>query len=277
MVQEMSKVSFDISGKVAVITGGAGILCSTMSKHLAEYGAKIAVLDLFYDKAKEVADEIVAKGGDAIAVECDVLSKESIEKACETVMKKYGRVDILINGAGGNKKEATTSEEMKFFDIPKEALSWVLNLNFLGTVMPTQVFGKVMAEQGEGCVINISSMAAFTPLTKTISYSAAKAAVSNFTQWMAVHFAKEYSPKIRVNAIAPGFLLTQQNYYLLIDKETGQATPRGADVMRKTPMGRYGEPDELVGGVIYLASEAASFVTGIVLPIDGGFLAFAGV
>jgi NAD(P)-dependent dehydrogenase (short-subunit alcohol dehydrogenase family) len=206
MVQEMSKVSFDISDKVAVITGGAGILCSTMSKHLAEYGAKIAVLDLFYDKAKEVADEIVAKGGDAIAVECDVLSKESIEKACETVMKKYGRVDILINGAGGNKKEATTSEEMKFFDIPKEALSWVLNLNFLGTVMPTQVFGKVMAEQGEGCVINISSMAAFTPLTKTISYSAAKAAVSNFTQWMAVHFAKEYSPKIRVNAIAPGFL-----------------------------------------------------------------------
>jgi NAD(P)-dependent dehydrogenase (short-subunit alcohol dehydrogenase family) len=168
--QEMSKVSFDISDKVAVITGGAGILCSTMSKHLAEYGAKIAVLDLFYDKAKEVADEIVAKGGDAIAVECDVLSKESIEKACETVMKKYGRVDILINGAGGNKKEATTSEEMKFFDIPKEALSWVLNLNFLGTVMPTQVFGKVMAEQGEGCVINISSTASATFLSSLLIF-----------------------------------------------------------------------------------------------------------
>ncbi|HBN82410.1 MAG TPA: D-mannonate oxidoreductase [Clostridiales bacterium] len=273
----MGKVSFDISGKVAVVTGGAGILCSAMSIKLAEFGAKVAVLDLFKDKAQEVADGIVANGGDAIAVECNVLNKESIEKACKEVMDKYGRVDILINGAGGNKKEATTSEDMKFFDIPKDALSWVLELNFLGTVMPTQVFGKVMADQGDGCVVNISSMAAFTPLTKTISYSAAKAAISNFTQWMAVHFAKEYSNKIRVNAIAPGFLLTQQNYYLLIDKDTGEATPRGEDVLFKTPMNRYGEPDELVGGVIYLASEAASFVTGIVLPIDGGFLAFAGV
>lgn len=273
----MGNVSFDISGKIAVVTGGAGILCSSMSKQLAARGAKIAVLDLFVDKAKGVADEIVANGGDAIAVECNVLDKDSIEKACKTVIDKYGRVDILINGAGGNKKEATTSDEMKFFDMPKEALAWVLELNFLGTVMPTQVFGKVMAEQGDGCVINISSMAAFTPLTRTISYSAAKAAVSNFTQWMAVHFCKEYSNKIRVNAIAPGFLLTQQNYYLMIDKETGKATPRGEDVIRKTPMARYGDPDELVGGVIYLASDAASFVTGVVLPIDGGFMAFAGV
>ncbi len=273
----MGNISFDISGKVAVITGGAGILCSEMSKQLAKKGAKIAVLDLFVDKAQETVDEIIAGGGDAIAVECNVLEKESIEKACQIVLNIYGRVDILINGAGGNKKEATTSDEMKFFDMPKDALQWVLNLNFLGTVMPTQVFGKVMAEQKEGSVINISSMAAFCPLTKTISYSAAKAAVSNFTQWMAVHFCKEYSDKIRVNAIAPGFLLTQQNYYLMIDKDTGKPTPRGEDVIRKTPMARYGDPDELVGAIIYLASDAASFVTGVVLPIDGGFSAYSGV
>ncbi len=268
--------SFDLRDSVAVVTGGAGILCSAIAKGLADAGAKIAVLDLDEDGAKIVADEIEAQGGEAIGVATDVLNKESLKKAHDVVLANFGRVDILVNGAGGNKTAATTSPELPFFDLPEDAMQWVLNLNLLGTIYPTQVFGKVMAEQRSGSVVNISSMAAFKPLTNTIAYSAAKAGVSSFTEWMSVHFCQEYSPTIRVNAIAPGFLLTQQNKYLLEDDQ-GNRTPRGQKIINNTPMGRYGNPEELIGAVIYLCSDAASFVTGVVLPIDGGFNAYSGV
>ncbi|MGI6169546.1 MAG: SDR family oxidoreductase [Christensenellales bacterium] len=273
----MRKISFDISGQVAVVTGAGGILCSVLARQLVEQGVLVALLDIDGEKVQKLADEIVAEGGGAMAVQVDVLDKQSVQEACGKVMERFGTVDILINGAGGNKAAATTSPELPFFDLTDDAINWVFNLNLVGTILPTQVFGKVMAQNGKGNIINISSMAAFKPLTRTMAYSAAKAGISNFTQWMAVHFAQEYSPNIRVNAIAPGFLLTQQNYYLLVDKDTGERTPRGDQILGGTPMGRYGEPEELVGAVVYLCSEAASFVTGIVLPIDGGFSAYPGV
>ena len=268
---------FSLDGKVAVVTGAGGILCGEISMGLAKAGAKIALLDLRLDMAEKNAEAIRNQGYEAAAFECNVLDKKSIENAKDEVLKKFGRVDILLNGAGGNKPDGTTSDKLSFFDIPQDAVSWVFNLNILGTIMPTQVFGKLFAEQDSGCVINISSMSAFHPLTRTVAYSAAKAAVSNFTEWMAVHFNQEYSKNIRVNAIAPGFLLTQQNYYLMVDEKTGGNTPRGESVLRKTPMARFGKPEELVGGVIYLCSDASKFVNGVVLPIDGGFNAYSGV
>ena len=269
-------VNFDLGGKVTVITGGAGVLCSSMAQGFSQAGAKVAVLDLAEDKAKEVADNINAHGGEAIAVKADVLNIESLQQARQVVMDRFEKIDILINGAGGNKAGATTSPKLSFFDLPQDALEWVFRLNLLGTIYPTQVFGRVMADQGSGSIVNISSMAAFKPLTNTIAYSSAKAAISNFTQWMSVHFCQEYNPKIRVNAIAPGFLLTQQNQYLLQD-EAGKRTERGQKIIDGTPMGRYGKPEELIGAAIFLCSEAASFITGVVLPIDGGFNAYSGV
>jgi NAD(P)-dependent dehydrogenase (short-subunit alcohol dehydrogenase family) len=268
---------FNVSGKVAAITGGAGILCSEMARALAKEGVKVAILDLNEEKAKAVADEIRAAGGTAIAVKVDVLNKSSLEQAKDVVLKEFGKVDVLINGAGGNKKDATTSDDLSFFDMPAEAMQWVFNLNFIGTVLTTQVFGKVMVENGEGSIINISSMASMRPLTKIISYAAAKAAINNFTEWLAVHLNQNYSENIRVNAIAPGFFLTEQNYFLLVDEETGKRTPRGDLIIQHTPMGRYGTPDELIGTVIWLISDGAKFVNGIVVPIDGGFAAFSGV
>lgn len=268
---------FSLEGKVAVVTGAGGVLCSEISKGLARAGAKVALLDLRPDMAEKAAEEIRAEGYDAAAFECNVLERESIEKAKDAVLAKFGKVDILLNGAGGNKPDCTTGPDMSFFDIPQASVQWVFNLNILGTILPTQVFGKLFAEQDSGCVVNVSSMSAFHPLTRTVAYSAAKAAVSNFTEWMAVHFNQEYSKKIRVNAIAPGFLLTQQNYYLMVDEKTGGNTPRGEKVLAKTPMDRFGKPEELVGGVIYLCSDAASFVNGTVLAIDGGYNAYSGV
>jgi NAD(P)-dependent dehydrogenase (short-subunit alcohol dehydrogenase family) len=247
-----------------------------MAQGFAEAGAKIALLDLAEDQAKSVADRINAHGGEAMAVGANVLDLDSLQQAKQIVMDRFARVDILINGAGGNKAAATTSPDLSFFDLPPDALQWVINLNLLGTIYPTQVFGQIMAEQGFGSVVNISSMAAYTPLTNTIAYSAAKAAVSNFTRWMSVHFCQEYAPTIRVNAIAPGFLLTQQNQYLLED-EAGNRTKRGQKIIDSTPMGRYGKPEELIGAAIFLCSDAASFITGVVLPIDGGFNAYSGV
>jgi NAD(P)-dependent dehydrogenase (short-subunit alcohol dehydrogenase family) len=270
-------VSFEVTGKVAVITGGGGVLCSEMARQLAKAGARVAVLDRTIEKAREVAEAIVKDGGEAVAFEVDVLDKDSLVAARAEVLKAYGRVDILINGAGGNKKEATAGQDQSFFDIPPEAFQWVFNLNLLGTVLSTQVFGEVMAKQGSGSIINISSMSAFTPLTNVVAYSAAKAGVNNFTQWMAVYMNQNFSPNIRVNAIAPGFLLTNQNYYLLVDKKTGGDTERGRSIKAHTPMGRYASPEELIGAIIFLASEASSFVNGVVLPIDGGFSAFSGV
>lgn len=268
---------FDISGKVAVVTGGGGVLCSSLCKALAQCGVKVAVLDLFAEAAQKVVDEITAAGGEAIAVRCDVLDKKNIEEAAAVVVEKYGRVDILINGAGGNKKQATTSADLSFFDLPADAVQWVFNLNFIGTLLPTQVFGKLMTAQKAGNIINISSMNSFRPLTRVPAYSAAKAAISNFTQWLAVHINQEYSPNIRVNAIAPGFFLTEQNRFLVTDEKTGAYTPRGQAIVGHTPMARLGDPEDLSGTVIWLLSPGASFVTGIVVPIDGGFSAFSGV
>ncbi|NQS91664.1 MAG: SDR family oxidoreductase [Chloroflexi bacterium] len=268
---------FQLQDKVAVITGGGGVLCSAMSKALTQAGAKVAVLDIILESAQKVVDEIRADGGEAVAVSCDVLNKASIEKAAETVLEMYGRVDILINGAGGNKKEATTTPDLSIFDLPPEAVQWVFNLNFLGTLLPSQVFGKIMVEQGEGVVLNISSMNAFLPLTRIPAYSAAKAAISNFTQWLAVHMAQEYSPEIRVNALAPGFFLTEQNRFLLTDNDTGELTPRGKTIIDQTPQSRFGVPEDLLGVMFWLLSPASQFVTGIIVPVDGGFSAFSGV
>ncbi len=270
------KLDFSLKNKVVVVTGGAGVLCSEISKAAVQAGAKVAVLDLFEEKAVQVADALKEVGGDAVGFGVDVLNRNSLEKAAEAVMRKWGHIDILINGAGGNKSQATTGEQMSFFNMPQDALQWVFNLNLMGTILPSQVFGKYMADRKNGCILNISSMAALIPLTKTVAYSAAKAGISNFTKWLAVHMCREYSPAIRVNAIAPGFLLTQQNRFLLT-KEDGTPTERGNDILRNTPMARYGNPDELCGAVIYLCSDAASFVTGIVMPIDGGFSSFSGV
>jgi NAD(P)-dependent dehydrogenase (short-subunit alcohol dehydrogenase family) len=268
---------FDISGKVAVITGAAGILCSRMALSLANEGVKVAILDIDINKAEAIAAGIRNDGHTALAVKADVLNKDSLLSACNEVLKQFTTIDILINGAGGNKREATTSETNEFFNMPPEAIQWVFNLNFIGAVLATQVFGEQMAQNGRGVIINISSMAAYRPLTKTLAYSAAKAAVSNFTQWMAVHFNQNYSKNIRVNAIAPGFFLTEQNRFLLTERETGKMTPRGEKIMNHTPMERYGSPDELIGTLIWLVSDAARFVNGVVVPVDGGFSAFSGV
>ncbi len=268
---------FNLSGQVAVITGGGGVLCGALSRALGKAGVKVAVLDLFPEAAQKVVDEIAAGGGEAIAVKCDVLDKAGVEAAKDVVLGKFGRVDILINGAGGNKKQATTGPDTSFFDLPADAVQWVFNLNFIGTLLPSQVFGKLIAEQSQGSILNISSMNAFRPLTKIPAYSAAKAAVSNFTQWLAVHMSQEYSPQIRVNAIAPGFFLTEQNRFLLTDEKTGELTPRGQQIISHTPMGEFGVPEDLVGTVFWLLSPGARFVHGVVVPIDGGFSAYSGV
>ena len=268
---------FDIKDKVVVVTGGGGVLCGEMALALGQAGAKIAILDLLEPAAVKMAEQITADGGTAIGVKCNVLDKDSIAAAQETVVSKLGAVDVLINGAGGNKKEATTSPDLSFFDLPAEAIQFVFDLNFIGTLLPTQVFGKAMADSGTGIILNVSSMNAFRPLTKIAAYSAAKAAVSNFTQWLAVHVCQNYSKDIRVNAIAPGFFLTEQNRFLLTDEKTGDLTPRGKTIVDHTPMGRFGEAGELVGTVVWLLSDAAKFVTGVVVPVDGGFSAFSGV
>lgn len=270
------KADFEVNNKIAVITGAGGIICGVMAKEMAAKGMKVALLDLSEEKAQEVADEITAAGGTAIACGTDVLSRESLEKARDFIIGKFGTIDVLINGAGGNKKGATTSAEQDFFHMAVDDLRWVFDLNVMGAVLTTQVFGEIFAQRREGNVINIASMASIIPLTNTIAYSGAKAAVANFTQWMAVHFNQNYSEKIRVNAIAPGFLLTQQNQFLM-QKEDGSPTERGQKVLDKTPMGRYGEPVEMAGPVIWLCSEAASFVNGAVIPIDGGFSAYWGI
>jgi len=274
---ETSNPLFTVHGQVAVVTGGAGVLCSAMAKALAAAGAKLAVLDLAEEPARQLADAIQASGGDAIGIQCNVLERSSVEAAAAAVVRAFGRVDILVNGAGGNKPQATTSSDKPFFDLPADAAQWVFNLNFVGTLLPSQIFGRLMAQQRSGVIINVSSMNAFRPLTRIPAYSAAKAAVSNFTQWLAVHLAQEYSPAIRVNALAPGFFLTDQNRFLLTDATSGELTPRGQQIISHTPQGRFGKPDDLLGALLWLVSPSAAFVTGIVVPVDGGFSAYSGV
>ncbi len=265
---------FDLTGKTVVVTGGAGVLGSAIVRMLAERGAQVAILDLSQQRAQALADSIE---GSVIGVQGNVLDRASIEQAAQAVEAAFGPVDILINGAGGNKADATTGPDLSFFDLPPDAVQWVFNLNFLGTFLPSQVFGRAMAERQAGVILNISSMNAFRPLTRVPAYSGAKAAVSNFTQWLAVHMAQEYASDIRVNAIAPGFFLTQQNRFLLTDAQSGDLTQRGQQILDHTPMQRFGAPDDLMGAVLWLVSAASSFVTGIVVPIDGGFSAYSGV
>jgi NAD(P)-dependent dehydrogenase (short-subunit alcohol dehydrogenase family) len=268
---------FDISGKVAVITGGGGILCGAIARGLARRGVKVAVLDVKEDAAREVAEAIGSSGGEALPVAVDVLDVSSVRAGRDTVVGHFGTVDFLINGAGGNHPKASTSPEVDFFDLPIDAVRWVSDLNFLGTFIPCQVFGKDIAERGEGVILNVGSMNAIRPLTRVPAYSAAKAAVTNFTQWLAVHFSLNYSKKIRVNAIAPGFFLTHQNRYLLTDEKTGELTPRGKAIISHTPMDRFGNPEDLIGTVAWLLSPASAFVHGAVIPVDGGCSAYSGI
>jgi NAD(P)-dependent dehydrogenase (short-subunit alcohol dehydrogenase family) len=277
MNAEKFAAMFDLSGQTVVITGGAGILGGEISVVLAACGAKLAILDLNIEPGKALLERMGKNAANVGLFACNVLERASLEKVSKEVLARFGKVDCLINAAGGNKPAATTSAEMKFFDIPADALRWVFDLNIIGTVLPSQIFGKLMADQKYGNILNVSSMNAFRPLTRIPAYSAAKAGVSNFTQWLAVHMAQEYSPNIRVNAIAPGFLLTNQNRFLLTDKETGELTARGKSIIAHTPMGRFGEPEDLCGAVLWLISPASAFVTGTVVPLDGGFSAFAGV
>lgn len=278
----------NLSGKVAVVTGGGGVLCSAISKALASAGAKVAPIDLHLEKAEKVAAEIAAAGGVAKGYACNVLDRASLEETAAKIEKDLGPVDILVNGAGGNHPKGTTSNERiapedlaaadeslkTFYDLDPDGVSFVFNLNFLGTLLPTQAFTKAMVKRGRGTILNVSSMNAFRPLTKIPAYSAAKAGISNFTQWLAVHFSK---CGVRVNAIAPGFFLTDQNRSLLTNPD-GSLTARGDKIMSLTPMGRFGDPQDLVGATMFLLDdEKAAFVTGVVLPIDGGFNAYSGV
>ncbi|PNR98865.1 dioxygenase [Petrotoga mexicana DSM 14811] len=274
----MSKVEdyFNVEGKVIAITGGAGVLCSEMAKSLGEAGGKIAIMDLSEKAMTLLSNELTEKGVEHLAIKTNVLKKNDLVIAKDEILKTFGKIDILINGAGGNKPEATTSKDKSFFELPEDAVQWVFNLNFLGTFLASQVFGEYFAEKGYGEIINISSMNAFRPLTNIPAYSAAKAAVSNFTQWLAVHMNHNYSKKIRVNAIAPGFLLTNQNRFLLTN-EDGSLTQRGNQILDHTPMGRFGEPKDLISTVMWLISDSSEFVNGVVVPIDGGFAAYSGV
>jgi NAD(P)-dependent dehydrogenase (short-subunit alcohol dehydrogenase family) len=268
---------YNLAGRTVVITGGAGILGGEMACMLVGCGANVAILDRDPALADRLMDRLGCGPGCSVVVYGDVLNSETLAQAEETIRTEFGPVDTLINAAGGNNPRATTSAELSFFDIPKEALNFVADLNLIGTILPSQVFGRGMAERGKGVILNISSMCAIQPLTRIPAYSAAKAAVSNFTRWLAVHMAQEYSPDIRVNALAPGFFLTAQNRFLLTEEETGELTLRGRTIIEHTPMGRFGDPEDLLGTVLWLLSPASSFITGIVVPIDGGFSAFSGV
>ena len=268
---------YDFKGQSVVITGGAGILGAEISSALSGCGANVAVLDINLEQAKHLTKSNKNYTGKTILINADVLKPESLQEAAKEVIKNFGNINCLINAAGGNSPKATTGAEKSFFDLPYDATRFVTDLNLSGTILASQTFGKQMVKQGEGIILNISSMSAFRPLTRIPAYSAAKAAVSNFTQWLAVHMAQEYSPKIRVNAIAPGFFLTQQNRYLLVDAKTGKPTARGKKILDHTPMNRYGDPKDLLGAILWLLSPASEFVTGIVLPIDGGFSAYSGV
>lgn len=268
---------FDLKDKKIVVTGGAGVLGGAIAEYLADAGARVCIADYDEFRANELAKKLEAKGQFALPLRINVLDKKEVQEALICAKNSLGGIDALINGAGGNRKEATTSDQLPFFDLPEDAMRSVIDLNLMGTFLPSQVFGRYFAERKDGIILNISSMNAFRPLTRIAGYSAAKAAVSNFTQWLAVHMCQNYSTKIRVNAIAPGFFLTEQNRFLLTDEKTGDFTPRGRTIVDHTPMGRFGAPEELLGAVHWLLSEASRFVTGIVVPVDGGFSAFSGV
>jgi NAD(P)-dependent dehydrogenase (short-subunit alcohol dehydrogenase family) len=268
---------YDFSGKVAVITGGTGVLLSHAVRTLGEQGAVLILLSTSADRAQACADELAAEGIQAVPYQADVLDKPRLDQVAAEVMDRFGRIDILLNGAGGNRPGATVTPQQPFFDLSDEAVRQVFELNFTGALYCSQAFGKPMAEQGRGVMLNVASMVSIRPLTRVIAYSAAKAALTNFTQWLAVHLATTYGAGLRVNAIAPGFLLGEQNRALLVDPATGELTPRGAQIIAHTPLGRFGKPEEMTGAILWLLSEASAFVTGVVLPLDGGYAAFGGV
>jgi len=265
------------SGKVAVVTGGTGVLGGEIAATLANLGADVAVLDINPELSEDLKKKFESARGEVIIGQVDVLDPDALQEAADKVCNDLGLVNILINAAGGNNQKATVTNDREFFYIAPEAFRATSDLNFLGTILPCQKFGRYMAEKGEGQILNISSMAALRPLTRVVAYSAAKAAISNFTKWLAVYMAQNFSNKIRVNAIAPGFFLTKQNRYLLIDKKTGKYTQRGQAILQHTPMRRLGRPDDLLGAVLWLLSPASKFVTGVVVPVDGGFSAYSGV
>lgn len=275
-LRELTKI-YDFSGKTVVITGGTGVLGGEMACALVGCGANVVVLDRNPNLPEEYQAPMAAGPGKYMVVYGDVLDRAVLETAVTQIIAAFGQVDMLINAAGGNHPQATTNADNSFFDLPDEALRSVFDLNMVGTILPSQIFGKLMAQRGQGIILNVSSMSAFTPLTRIAAYSAAKAGVSNFTQWLAVHMAQEYSPHIRVNAIAPGFFLTKQNQFLLTDEASGELTQRGQQIIDHTPMARFGTPEDLLGAVLWLLSPASAFVTGVVLPIDGGFAAYSGV
>lgn len=276
----------DLKDKVCVITGGGGVIGASLAKGLASAGVKLAILDIKKEFADKVADSVSAEfGTETIGVAANVLDKSSLEEAKKTILGKFGKIDILVNGAGGNSPKATTKDEFitdanissledTFFGLELEGFQKVFDLNFLGTLLPTMVFAKEMVEKKSGVVLNISSMNSFHPLTKIPAYSAAKSSINNFTEWLAVHFAKM---NVRVNAIAPGFFLTNQNRFLLIDEKSGELTERGKKIINNTPMGKFGQPEDLIGGTLFLLSDISGFITGIVLPVDGGFNVYSGV
>ncbi len=268
---------FDVSGRVIVLTGAGGILCGTLARGLGRLGARIGVLDVRPEAADAVAQEILAEGGEAIALPASVLSSEELQAAAQKLLDRFGTVDALINGAGGNHPQATTTRDMSFFDLPLAAFQNVLGLNVAGALLATQAFGRIMAERRRGDIINISSIIAMRPLTNVPAYSAGKAAIKNLTEWLAVHMSQNYGPGIRVNAIAPGFFLTNQNRFLLVDERSGEPTPRGQRIIDHTPLRRYGDPEELLPLVLWLLSPRSGFVHGSTILIDGGFSAYSGV
>jgi NAD(P)-dependent dehydrogenase (short-subunit alcohol dehydrogenase family) len=274
---EKPNALFDIQGQVVVVTGGTGVLGGAMAHYLAQMGARVVILSRHAELAVAKAREIQENGGEAMGMAADVLDRKGLERTLEQSAAKWGPVDMLINAAGGNQALATTSDTRAFFDLEWEAMSSVIDVNLAGTVQCCQVFGRSMATKGHGCIVNIASMSAIRPLTRVPAYSAAKAAVMNFTQWLATYMAREYSPQIRVNALAPGFFLTEQNRYLLEDAESGTPTSRALQILEHTPMGRMGKPEDLVGPLHWLISPASAYVTGIVIPVDGGFSAFGGI
>ena len=275
---------FDLTGKVAAVTGGGGDLCGAMVEALGAMGVRLAVLDINLEKAEARSLAVIRSGGTAKAFQCDVLDRGQILECYEAVRSLWGPPDFLINGAGGNAPRATTSEEFhrltgssdpagqSFFDLDSTGFRQVFDLNFIGTFLVSQAFSRGMVGKGKGSIVNISSMSAFTPLTKVPAYSAAKGAVSNFTQWLAVHFSRT---GVRVNALAPGFFMTEQNKFLLVNQKTGELLPRGDKAIAHTPMGRFGLPEDLIGTLVWLLSDASSFVTGVVVPIDGGFSSYS--
>jgi NAD(P)-dependent dehydrogenase (short-subunit alcohol dehydrogenase family) len=266
---------FGLHGQIAVVTGGTGVLGAALARGLAAAGAAVAILGRRRERAEAVAAEIVAAGGEALATPADVLRRGELEAVREVLLRRWGHIDILVNAAGGNIAAATLSDDRTFFDLPEDAFRQVLELNLLGTVLPSQVFGAAMVQRA-GCIVNISSMAAQRAMTRVVGYAAAKAAIENFTRWLAMDLARSHGPQLRVNAIAPGFFIGEQNRRLLLE-EDGTLTPRGQTVMAHTPASRFGEPADLVSTLLWLCGAGASFVTGVVVPVDGGFSAFSGV